>query len=70
MTPDGLLHVRELKLEGRYPDTRIVVAGDRSYGGEWCVPLPIWDPANGATRDGRPMPSFLGMLVATEVLEA
>jgi hypothetical protein len=70
VTPDGPLSVRELKLEGSYPDTRIVVSGDRSYGGEWCVRFPIWDPGNGATRDGKPMPTFVGMLVSTEVLEA
>jgi hypothetical protein len=70
VTPDGPHQVHELKLEGIYPDTRIVVAGDHTYGGSWRVRFPIWDPRNGGTRDGEPMPSFIGMLVCTEVLEA
>jgi hypothetical protein len=61
----------ELKcLEGSYPETRIVVTGDHKYGGQWRVQFPIWDPGTGGTKDGEPMPSFIGMLVATEVLEA
>ena len=68
--PDGPHRINELKFEGSYPDTHIVVAGDHTYGGDWRVRFPIWDPGTGGTRDGEPMPSFIGMLVCTEVLEA
>jgi len=68
--PDGPHRVREFRLEGSYPDTAIVVSGDHTYGGDWRVRFPIWDPGTGGTRDGRPMTSFIGMLVAVEVLEA
>jgi hypothetical protein len=62
--------IHDVKLEGSYPDTTIVVTGDHTYGGEWRVRFPIWDPGTGGTKDDEPMPSFIGMLVYTEVLEA
>jgi hypothetical protein len=70
LTPDDPTRVHEAKLEGSYPDTRIVVTGEHTYGGSWRVRFPIWDPGTGGTRDGEPMPSFIGTLVYTEVLEA
>ena len=69
MPPEAPHRIRDLRLEGTYPETRIVVTGDRTYGGEWRVRFPIWE-GNGGTKDGQPMPSFIGMLVYTEVLEA
>lgn len=62
--------VSDIRLEGSHPDTRIVVTGDRSFGGEWRVSFPIWDFRAGGTIDGEPVPSFVGTLVLTEVLEA
>jgi len=70
LRPDDPARVHETRLDGSYPETKIVVTGDHTYGGPWRVSFPIWDPGAGGTRDGRPMPSFIGMLVYTEVLEA
>jgi hypothetical protein len=70
LTPEDPARVHEVVLEGSHPDTNIVVTGEHTYGGSWRVSFPIWDPGAGGTVDGEPMPSFIGMLVYTEVLEA
>lgn len=70
LSSDDPARVHETRLEGSYPDTTIVVTGTHTYGGDWRVRFPIWDPGTGGTRDGQPMPGFIGMLVYTEVLEA
>lgn len=62
--------VDEIKLEGGYPDTKIVVNGKHTYEGSWRVRFPIWAPGAGGTHEGGPMPRFIGTLVLTEVLEA
>ena len=62
--------VHDIELQGSHPDTRIVVTGDRTFGGEWRVSFPIWDSRAGGTIDGEPVPRFVGTLVYTEVLEA
>jgi hypothetical protein len=49
-----------IELQGSYPDTRIVVLGEGRHGHRFNVRFPIWDPATGGTRDGRPMPRFIG----------
>lgn len=63
-------HVDDVKLDGTYPHTLIVVTGRHAYGGEWTVRFPIWDGTAGGTKDGVPRPSFIGLLVYSEVLEA
>lgn len=62
--------VRHVYLEHEYPETQIVVTGERTYdGSSWCVRFPIWKNTGG-THDGVPMPRFIGTLVYAEVLEA
>lgn len=63
-------HVDDVRLDGTYPHTLIVVTGRHTYGGDWTVRFPIWDPAAGGTKDGVAMPSFVGLLVYSEVIEA
>ena len=70
LTSDDPQRVHEIGLEGSYPDTAIVVTGERTYGGSWRVAFPIWDPGAGGTGPDGPRPSFIGTLVYTEVLEA
>jgi hypothetical protein len=63
--------VDRLYLEGEYPDTVVVAEGERGDGGRrWRASVPIWDPSAGGTRDGAPMPSFVGTLMLSEILEA
>lgn len=57
--------IDEITLEGVFPDTRIVLTGEHSYGGTWRIRFPVWDrnhalsPHEGTPPDYRRLIGFL-----------
>ena len=62
--------IREILLEGEYPDTAIVIHGERTVDRKrWTVRHRIW-ANNGGTINGEPNPRFIGAMIQAAVLEA
>lgn len=62
--------VKSVYLRGEYPDTEVIVLGERRGGRRWRAALPIWDPSTGATKDGEPLTGLFGSLMLAEAVEA
>jgi hypothetical protein len=50
--------IASIELEGRFPNTRIVVAGEYAYGGEWTVRFPVWDENHAISPRDDVRPSY------------